>query len=124
MFPCEIPNLSLFKLDKIYKFIPHIVFLLPIQDHREKSDMFKAIRVTTLCMIAILLLSMLSHTTARPTPIFKDVTPMETHHTDEEVANARTEEKCTGPGEEECLMRRTLAAHLDYIYTRNKPTLN
>ncbi|CAH1424802.1 unnamed protein product [Lactuca virosa] len=84
--------------------------------------MSKAIRVTTLCMIAILLLSMLSYTIARPTPTFKDVTPMESHHTDEEVAKAKTEENCSGPGEEECLMRRTLAAHLDYIYTMNKPT--
>ncbi|KAI3525491.1 hypothetical protein L1887_04327 [Cichorium endivia] len=86
--------------------------------------MSKAIRVTTLCMIAILLLSMLSCTIARPTPTFKDVTPVETHHTDEEVAKSRTEEICTGPGEEECLMRRTLAAHLDYIYTRKEPTRN
>ncbi|KAL1344947.1 hypothetical protein HN51_018747 [Arachis hypogaea] len=28
------------------------------------------------------------------------------------------DENCEG---EECLMRRTLAAHLDYIYTQNKP---
>ncbi|KAL9681352.1 hypothetical protein QQ045_013135 [Rhodiola kirilowii] len=26
--------------------------------------------------------------------------------------------RCNGAGEEECLMRRTLAAHLDYIYTQ------
>ncbi|MED6218885.1 hypothetical protein PIB30_030659 [Stylosanthes scabra] len=31
------------------------------------------------------------------------------------------EDKCegVGVGAEECLMRRTLAAHLDYIYTQN-----
>lgn len=29
------------------------------------------------------------------------------------------EDRCEGPGgEEECLMRRTLEAHLDYIYTQ------
>ncbi|KAH0694267.1 hypothetical protein KY285_021364 [Solanum tuberosum] len=28
------------------------------------------------------------------------------------------EEKCEGVEEEECLKRRTLAAHLDYIYTQ------
>jgi len=29
---------------------------------------------------------------------------------------------CEGLGEEECLMRRTLAAHTDYIYTqKNNP---
>ncbi|KVH93340.1 Phytosulfokine [Cynara cardunculus var. scolymus] len=70
-------------------------------------------------MIAILLLSMLSCTVARPIPTFNDVTPIETHHTEEEVAKAKAQEKCSGPGEEECLMRRTLAAHLDYIYTQN-----
>ncbi|KAF7811096.1 Phytosulfokines 3 [Senna tora] len=32
------------------------------------------------------------------------------------------EESCEGIGEEECLMRRTLTAHLDYIYTqKHKP---
>ncbi|KAI9124048.1 hypothetical protein K1719_005348 [Acacia pycnantha] len=31
-------------------------------------------------------------------------------------------ESCEGVGGEECLMRRTLAAHLDYIYTqKHKP---
>ncbi|KAF2295599.1 hypothetical protein GH714_033263 [Hevea brasiliensis] len=32
------------------------------------------------------------------------------------------EQSCEGAGEEECLMRRTLAAHIDYIYTqKHKP---
>ena len=32
------------------------------------------------------------------------------------------EETCDGIGEEECLMRRTLVAHTDYIYTqKHKP---
>lgn len=35
---------------------------------------------------------------------------------------AETVENCKGPGEEECLMRRTLAAHLDYIYTNSTNT--
>ncbi|XP_074572347.1 phytosulfokines-like [Curcuma longa] len=30
------------------------------------------------------------------------------------------DEECGGEGEEECLMRRTLVAHTDYIYTQNK----
>ncbi|PWA58115.1 phytosulfokine [Artemisia annua] len=80
--------------------------------------MSKAIRVTNLCMIAILFISMLSYTIARPVPTFNDVTPVETHPTEEEVAKAKTAENCTGPGEEECLMRKTLTAHLDYIYTK------
>ncbi|CAK9320484.1 unnamed protein product [Citrullus colocynthis] len=32
------------------------------------------------------------------------------------------DDNCNGVGEEECLMRRTLAAHLDYVYTqKHKP---
>ncbi|KAK7263269.1 hypothetical protein RJT34_30856 [Clitoria ternatea] len=32
------------------------------------------------------------------------------------------DESCEGVGEDECLMRRTLAAHVDYIYTqKHKP---
>ncbi|KAK9066984.1 hypothetical protein SSX86_014308 [Deinandra increscens subsp. villosa] len=30
------------------------------------------------------------------------------------------EESCEGVGKEECLMRRILVAHLDYIYTQEK----
>ncbi|KAJ3674054.1 hypothetical protein LUZ60_006046 [Juncus effusus] len=39
----------------------------------------------------------------------------------EEAKNEKIEEKCEiGEGEEECLMRRTLVAHTDYIYTQGK----
>lgn len=34
--------------------------------------------------------------------------------------NMEVNEGCEGVGEDECLMRRTLAAHIDYIYTQNK----
>ncbi|EPS67455.1 hypothetical protein M569_07323 [Genlisea aurea] len=34
---------------------------------------------------------------------------------------ATREDGCRGIGEEECLMRKTLAAHLDYIYTQANP---
>ncbi|PWA76720.1 phytosulfokine [Artemisia annua] len=33
---------------------------------------------------------------------------------------AEIEQGCEGIGEDECLMRRTLAAHIDYIYTQKK----
>ncbi|XP_020579181.1 phytosulfokines-like [Phalaenopsis equestris] len=32
----------------------------------------------------------------------------------------KMELSCDGVGEDECLMRRTLAAHIDYIYTQGK----
>ncbi|KAL8242463.1 hypothetical protein R6Q59_012765 [Mikania micrantha] len=80
--------------------------------------MSKNIRITTLCMLAFLLLSTLSFAIARPMPAFKDVTPAKTHLAEEEVAKENTVESCSGPDEEECLMRRMDDAHLDYIYTK------
>lgn len=35
-----------------------------------------------------------------------------------ETEQADIEQSCEGVGEDECLMRRTLAAHIDYIYTQ------
>ncbi|OVA09418.1 Phytosulfokine [Macleaya cordata] len=44
---------------------------------------------------------------------------LKAHHGDVEVENTEElNESCDGVGEEECLMRRTLAAHIDYIYTQ------
>ncbi|KAK9166029.1 hypothetical protein Scep_001220 [Stephania cephalantha] len=40
--------------------------------------------------------------------------PLNARH---ETESAEVEESCGGVGEEECLMRRTLEANLDYIYT-------
>ncbi|KAI3665637.1 hypothetical protein L6452_44266 [Arctium lappa] len=73
-------------------------------------------RATTLLLILTLLLllsSTLSSTFARPEPTTTAIT--ETINKGVEV-----EEGCEGVGEEECLMRRTLVAHLDYIYTQKK----
>ncbi|KAH6799574.1 hypothetical protein C2S51_036058 [Perilla frutescens var. frutescens] len=35
-----------------------------------------------------------------------------------EAKGVEVEESCDGIGEEECLRRKTIAAHLDYIYTQ------
>ncbi|KAE8008162.1 hypothetical protein FH972_004702 [Carpinus fangiana] len=79
-------------------------------------------KVSTLCMVALLLLYTLASATARPEPVFSDTTPMKTQHGDAQVEKVMEEESCEGVGEEECLQRRTLAAHLDYIYTqKHKP---
>ncbi|CDP02627.1 unnamed protein product [Coffea canephora] len=67
-----------------------------------------------------LLFSLLSLSFAgRPEPAFVDATLMKTQQHEVEAKQAEMEETCGGVGEEECLMRRTLAAHLDYIYTQN-----
>ncbi|GMI91076.1 phytosulfokine 4 precursor [Hibiscus trionum] len=42
-----------------------------------------------------------------------------TEHQGVEAKKVDIDENCEGVGKEECLMRRTLAAHVDYIYTRN-----
>ncbi|XP_054810773.1 phytosulfokines 3-like [Prosopis cineraria] len=62
---------------------------------------------------------------SRPQPsVLKDSSPETPHlgvesETEHEVT---VDERCEGIGDEECLTRRTLAAHVDYIYTqKNKP---
>ncbi|KAA3485637.1 phytosulfokines-like [Gossypium australe] len=51
---------------------------------------------------------------ARPQP----AAPYAHHATPIKVQYLVEEDSCDGIEEEECLMRRTLAAHLDYIYTQ------
>ncbi|CAA3011439.1 phytosulfokines-like [Olea europaea var. sylvestris] len=72
-------------------------------------------KFTTMFVIALLFLFTLS-SGARPEPAVK------TQYEGAEPQHVDVEESCKGVGEEECLMRRTLAAHLDYIYTqKHKP---
>ncbi|KAL1196458.1 Phytosulfokines 5 [Cardamine amara subsp. amara] len=70
---------------------------------------------TTLFIIGLLLCSTLSYASAR-------LTPTSVYHP-EEISVKKVEqgeESCEGVGEEECfLIRRTLVAHTDYIYTQN-----
>ncbi|KAI4298589.1 hypothetical protein L6164_032129 [Bauhinia variegata] len=77
-----------------------------------------------LCMVAFffLLLFTLTHA-ARPGPVASSaVIPKVTQSEILEADKVNVEESCEGIGEEECLMRRTLAAHVDYIYTqKHKP---
>ncbi|KAK9941781.1 hypothetical protein M0R45_007475 [Rubus argutus] len=82
-------------------------------------------KLTTLCVVAALLLFLSLTSTAREMPSSPDVSTMKAQHQglkDAEVEKVMAEESCEGVGEEECLMRRTLAAHIDYIYTqKTKP---
>ncbi|KAK8642653.1 hypothetical protein V6N13_011990 [Hibiscus sabdariffa] len=41
------------------------------------------------------------------------------NHQGVEAEEVAVDESCEGVGKEECLMRRTLSAHVDYIYTQN-----
>lgn len=125
-------------------------------------------KVSTLCMVALFLFYTLTYATARPAPIFSDLTPTKTQQHGipvhiyasslqswsyhiisylpnnqllipmnilvllnifdifflkvAEAEKVMVEESCEGVGEDECLQRRTLAAHTDYIYTqKHKP---
>ncbi|KAL9396478.1 hypothetical protein Peur_010731 [Populus x canadensis] len=70
---------------------------------------------TTLFTVALLLSFALTCST-RPQPVLSD------DSLDAMAAESAAVESCEGLGEEECLMRRTLAAHVDYIYTqKHKP---
>ncbi|KAJ4844197.1 hypothetical protein Tsubulata_000873 [Turnera subulata] len=81
-------------------------------------------KIFTLFLITLLLCSTLVTYAARPEPDFHGGSLAKTQHqgvgADEQAEVV--EESCEGDGEEECLMRRTLAAHVDYIYTqKHKP---
>ncbi|KAB2636074.1 phytosulfokines-like [Pyrus ussuriensis x Pyrus communis] len=80
-------------------------------------------KLTSLSVVALLLFLTLSGTMARPllsSSSSSDVSAMKVQAElkDVEVEKAMVEESCDGVGEDECLMRRTLAAHIDYIYTQ------
>ncbi|KAI5684425.1 hypothetical protein M9H77_05653 [Catharanthus roseus] len=83
-------------------------------------------KIATVFIIAILFCFSLSIAAARLGPP-DNILPaaadpiMKTQQKEIEVEASQSkaeEEKCGGR-DEECLMRRTLAAHLDYIYTQN-----
>ncbi|GFZ18835.1 phytosulfokine 2 precursor [Actinidia rufa] len=76
-------------------------------------------KITILFLLSLLLCSTLSYA-ARPQPLPAEDSTAKTHLPGVEATHHgdMVDESCDGVGEEECLMRRTLAAHLDYIYTQ------
>ncbi|KAL0450139.1 UNVERIFIED_CONTAM: phytosulfokine3 [Sesamum latifolium] len=71
-------------------------------------------KATAFFIVALLLFSLCS--ASRPTPTAQDKVEAKN---EVKVEAGQVEESCQGIGEDECLMRRTLAAHLDYIYTQH-----
>ncbi|KAK1410332.1 hypothetical protein QVD17_36867 [Tagetes erecta] len=69
---------------------------------------------TILFFILALLLCSKPSCAARPIANDSTVTKHQTK------GGVEIEERCEGIDEDECLMRRTLVAHIDYIYTQNK----
>ncbi|XWS29681.1 hypothetical protein CRYUN_Cryun24cG0051000 [Craigia yunnanensis] len=79
-------------------------------------------KLATLFVLTLLLVSTLSFA-ARSGPAFPNDSPAKTQAegtVGTEQSTEAVEDGCEGVGEEECLMRRTLAAHIDYIYTQKQ----
>ncbi|XVF15396.1 hypothetical protein REPUB_Repub09cG0149200 [Reevesia pubescens] len=80
-------------------------------------------KLATLFILTLLLVSTLSFA-ARSGPAFPNESPAKTqaegNTVETEQSTEVVEDSCEGVGEEECLMRRTLAAHIDYIYTQKQ----
>ncbi|KAK6923936.1 Phytosulfokine [Dillenia turbinata] len=79
-------------------------------------------KFTTLLILVLLICSTLTYA-SRPLPDSDTTSPVNTEHEENTIEAENIEavdESCEGVGEEECLTRRTLAAHIDYIYTQNK----
>ncbi|KAK8517453.1 hypothetical protein V6N13_127629 [Hibiscus sabdariffa] len=73
-------------------------------------------RLATFLLLSLLFVSTLS-LAARSGPALPNHSTPKT-----QAQGIADEDGCDGIGEEECLMRRTLAAHVDYIYTqKHKP---
>ncbi|PSR99929.1 Phytosulfokine-beta like [Actinidia chinensis var. chinensis] len=68
-------------------------------------------KFTTLFMVAILASLVLTYAAARPEPSM-----VEAQHAGVVFAN---EEGCEGLNKDDCLLKMTLKAHVDYIYTQS-----
>ncbi|GLT47395.1 hypothetical protein SLA2020_210970 [Shorea laevis] len=72
-------------------------------------------KVSAFCTISLLLLFLALTLAGRPEPQYSDISSSVKTQPKEFQAE---ESDCEGAGEEECLIRRTLAAHIDYVYTQ------
>ncbi|CAK8539613.1 unnamed protein product [Lathyrus sativus] len=70
-------------------------------------------KITALFFMSLILCCMLTHS-ARPEPSSQQESLVVAQHEDVEAVDTT----CEGIEEDECLMRRTLIAHTDYIYTQ------
>ncbi|KAK4752167.1 hypothetical protein SAY87_020965 [Trapa incisa] len=77
-------------------------------------------RALLVMVLALFILSTFSRA-ARPNPVLPLSSPSESNQKAIESEEIEVEVNCETTGEEEeCLMRRTLAAHIDYIYTQKQ----
>ncbi|KAJ8638258.1 hypothetical protein MRB53_012525 [Persea americana] len=78
---------------------------------------------SALFIVALLLFFSLTFA-ARPGPVLGSDAVHETQQVGTDEVGMDVGEGCEGVSEDECLMRRTLAAHTDYIYTQQKNNPN
>ncbi|RDX78722.1 Phytosulfokines 3, partial [Mucuna pruriens] len=83
---------------------------------KQRIKMSSKVTSATLCL-AILFLFLTFTYAGRHAPASSSIISIKTQHGVLEE-KLDMEENCDGIGEEECLMRRTLVAHTDYIYTQ------
>ncbi|XP_022752065.1 phytosulfokines 3-like [Durio zibethinus] len=78
-------------------------------------------KLVNLFVLTLLLVSTLSFA-ARSGPAFPHDSPakIQAEGVETELNNDAVEDRCEGVVQEECLMRRTVAAHIDYIYTQKQ----
>ncbi|KAG6468236.1 hypothetical protein ZIOFF_072809 [Zingiber officinale] len=75
---------------------------------------------TIFFLVSLLLSASLSCHAIRHDPATDSSSSTHQKRVEEDSSSSSFEEGCGGVGEEECLMRRTLVAHTDYIYTQGK----
>ncbi|KAI3407556.1 Phytosulfokine-beta [Psidium guajava] len=80
----------------------------------------KASRVVIAFSFLTLLLICGVSRAARPAPAAGNASRTRSEGVDGEAEKVEVERSCEGIGEDECLMRRTLEAGLDYIYTQKQ----
>ncbi|XP_021754700.1 phytosulfokines-like [Chenopodium quinoa] len=78
-------------------------------------------KVVSFCITFILLTFMLSFTAARLGHTDQVLQNQHRVNMDTSKAEIRDEINCEMLEKDECLFRRSLAAHLDYIYTQEQP---
>ncbi|KAK4757445.1 hypothetical protein SAY87_018746 [Trapa incisa] len=79
-------------------------------------------KVITLFMVSLIFFStIITRLEARPGPgpALHDL-PSQNEVDNEEEMVMEEEDLCKGVGEDECLMRRTLVARIDYLYTQKQ----
>ncbi|XP_058080570.1 phytosulfokines-like [Magnolia sinica] len=73
----------------------------------------------TIVVLSLFLLLSLTYA-SRPGRVLLNDIPQKTQQEVFDEENMDGGDGCDGVGEEECLMRRTLVAHTDYIYTQKE----